>query len=508
MRFIALQGAEERSKNNKIMKLASVITSWKSCAMPHSLYMWTLIDINTQGIVKFFLFYKNVKFHNITREGSALKTIREWVKDKRKELQLSCDIKGQFFIKRYKQENSKQIKGLLGQISNDFHITYVDNLPSQGVVWEDTLLKTLANLEDTPKYRHIFEKMLTLSLTKKDVILLKEAVNGQLIHGFSKEQDSKEININLDKLETSMLNPQVPSEKLTWLSNIGEQLEEWGACEDDVMSHKPTRRAWTEAMKIKRKMVRLQPPEQDVVGEQFQKLSDNVQDIKNHLVKKKRLQVNTKPLRDSVKYTLYQALMQVKSPRYTRHAHLERARKRILFTLLYYTGARVNELRHITYEDIKGVLEKGHLKLVLHKQKDAIVRVLATVGHEEIKKLTPEINLFFNECQCQVLGQSFRRPGQVMHQKAWISYVNKEIQTAKESLQYSDVLSSHSFRVAFVTRHLKHADSHLVANIVGHKNIGTTLKYNRYVVDQEKQREILDKAHVHVPHRAHVHVPQ
>jgi len=142
-----------------------------------------------------------------------------------------------------------------------------------------------------------------------------------------------------------------------------------------------------------------------------------------------------------------------------------------------------------------GVIQEGRLKLVLHKQKDAIVRVLATVGREEMRKLIPEIEFFFTKQKYKVLGESYKKPGEVMHEKAWIFYINKEIKKAKKTLNISDVLSSHSFRVGFVTRHLKHADSHLVAKFVGHKNIATTLKYNRYVVDEKKKREILDKGY-------------
>ena len=144
---------------------------------------------------------------------------------------------------------------------------------------------------------------------------------------------------------------------------------------------------------------------------------------------------------------------------------------------------------------LMGVIRKDRVKLVLHKQKDAIVRVLATVGQEEMKKLTPEIEFFFIEQKYKFLGESYKKPGEVMHEKAWIYYINKEIKKAKETLHISDVLSSHSFRVGFVTRHLKHADSHLMAKFVGHKNIATTLKYNRYVVDENKEREILDKGY-------------
>ena len=104
---------------------------------------------------------------------------------------------------------------------------------------------------------------------------------------------------------------------------------------------------------------------------------------------------------------------------------------------------------------------------------------MATVGCEEVEKLVPDIESFFKEQGYKFLGESYRKPGEVMHEKAWISYINKEIKKAKENVKNGDLLSSHSFRVGFVTRHLKHADSHLVAKFVGHKNIATTFKYNR-----------------------------
>ena len=164
------------------------------------------------------------------------------------------------------------------------------------------------------------------------------------------------------------------------------------------MSHKGMREACAEAVKIKRyiekdiaysatKIAASQEAmlqKLDLVAEQIRKLSHIVQGIKDHLQKKREKSAETKPLRDEIKYELYPALMNIPSPRYTRHTHVERARKKIVFPLLYYTGALVNELRDITYNDIKEVVEEGRLKLVLHKQKEAIVRVIPTVGQEPL----------------------------------------------------------------------------------------------------------------------------
>lgn len=70
----------------KDLKLASIVSSWERCTTPHPLYMWALIDISTGRIIKFFIFYKTVKFNNITREGSGPKIIREWIEEKRKKI--------------------------------------------------------------------------------------------------------------------------------------------------------------------------------------------------------------------------------------------------------------------------------------------------------------------------------------------------------------------------------------------------------------------------------------
>ncbi len=43
-----------------------------------------------------------------------------------------------------------------------------------------------------------------------------------------------------------------PNDKITWLNQVGEELEEWVAYEKDVMSHKGMREACAEAVRIKR----------------------------------------------------------------------------------------------------------------------------------------------------------------------------------------------------------------------------------------------------------------
>ena len=489
----------------KDLKLACVLASWERCKMPYPLYMWGLINTSTGCIEKFLLFYKKIKFQNIARENSAPKFVKEWIEDKRREEKVSPNIKGEFLVKRGKQENSQQIKQFLDRVGEDFKVTYVEDLASQGLAWGDTLLETLVDL-GTTEYKEIFTKMQKVSLSQEDVILLRKAFAAQVdkFNSFSEKiVDEKPLGEKpVDKVQVVAPDQVVgPKERRVWLNKVGEELEEWVTSEDEIMSQRSMREAWTEAVKIKRLIEKTSESQeamlekQDATAEQIQRLSEIVQDIKTHLEKKRDKKSQTRPLRDEMKYELYQALMNAPLRGYTRHAHLERARKRILFTLLYYTGARVNELRKLTYNDVMGVVKEGRLKLVLHKQKDAIVRVLPTVGREEMEKLVPDIDFVFKEQGYAFLGQSHRKSGEVMHEKAWVAYVNREVKKVKDALNMRGVLSSHSFRVGFVTRQLKHADTHSVAKLIGHKNIGTTVKYNRYVIDEKKDREILDKGY-------------
>lgn len=138
------------------------------------------------------------------------------------------------------------------------------------------------------------------------------------------------------------------------------------------------------------------------------------------------------------------------------------------------------------YQELRQPIE------ALRRKDMQIERVLPSEGWEEMQKLSREVDFLFNECGFKTLGESFRKPGQVMHRKAWITYINREIRNAKQRMRVNGVLSSHSFRAGFITRHLKHAECHVVAQAVGHKKVSTTLKYNRYAPDEHKIREMLD----------------
>ena len=127
--------------------------------MPHPFYMWALIDVSTGRIPKFFLFYKQVKFNNITRRGAAPKALQEWMQERRRQLQLAPGVRRQLVVKRENQENSKQFVRFVEEVGNDFDVIYVDNLASQGLPWGDNLIETLCGLESATEHQDVLAKM-------------------------------------------------------------------------------------------------------------------------------------------------------------------------------------------------------------------------------------------------------------------------------------------------------------------------------------------------------------
>lgn len=211
--------------------------------------------------------------------------------------------------------------------------------------------------------------------------------------------------------------------------------------------------------------------------------------------KKVKKKGETLPLRGGIDKPTFEALLNIPLPKDTHHARVENARKKIVYTILFFTGARANEVRELKHTDLIKLMEEGLLKLVLHKQRETIERVLPRYGHAAMKKLAPEIDLVFNQQGYKFLGESFKRRGQAMHEKAWLTFLNKDLKRIRKTLHLTDPLTTHSFRVGFISRLLKHAKVHVAAQVIGHKNVATTLKYNRYVIDKEETQMLLDKGY-------------
>lgn len=139
-----------------------------------------------------------------------------------------------------------------------------------------------------------------------------------------------------------------------------------------------------------------------------------------------------------------------------------------LFTLLYYTGMRINEVPTLTIKNIQEGIGNGELIVKAHKQNKERSVLLTTVAIKELKKLfesetDPEHKVI------KVKANPFTTPSPV----AFIARVNRVIQSV-----LGERYTSHSFRQGLITElGIKGINPKIIQTFIGHKNINTTMNY-------------------------------
>jgi len=74
-----------------------------------------------------------------------------------------------------------------------------------------------------------------------------------------------------------------------------------------------------------------------------------------------------------------------------RQKDLKQAQLRVAYSLLYYTGLRINEIREITHKQILDAIPSSQFNVIHHKTKQAHIHVLSSNGVEKLKRLSTEL---------------------------------------------------------------------------------------------------------------------
>jgi len=154
-------------------------------------------------------------------------------------------------------------------------------------------------------------------------------------------------------------------------------------------------------------------------------------------------------------------------------------RERLLkiFTLLYYSGMRVNELTQITYIHIDEIIQTGETIIVTHKTKNQRVLFFSPKAITEIKKYFVH---YSNKNEFVIC--SWGKPSRGFHPISLISLVNKYMQKVL-GLGFS----SHSFRQGIITEFASNSvNPRVIQSFIGHRNVKTTLNYIKPTADDVK----------------------
>mgnify|MGYP003610652833 FL=1 len=141
------------------------------------------------------------------------------------------------------------------------------------------------------------------------------------------------------------------------------------------------------------------------------------------------------------------------------------------FTILFFTGLRLNEVQELKIIDIKNLLQNGNVKIDISKTSTQRKLYLTNSFQKELLKLFD----FKNELDDNKIiskGSDKNRKTSI-NKIVFIQQVNK---TIKEIL--GEGFSSHSFRQGLITEMgSKSINIKIISQFVGHKNISTTMGY-------------------------------
>jgi putative transposase len=218
-------------------------------------------------------------------------------------------------------------------------------------------------------------------------------------------------------------------------------------------------------------------------------LKEGQQEILDAVTKKPKKEVTKLPLRDCMTHPLFSAFYLIAADTRVRRKDIAKTQVRLAYTILFYTGMRINEARHLTVEDIEDAITTKALHIILHKVQKAHKYFLTDEAVQLLKDLIPDLHKMQRAGYKYIFGKN--KP---QADKRLIIMINKELAIACERYGIKQNIKSHSFRIGRITSLLRIAKLHQVGEIIGHSDIRSTLQYQRNFLDQEETENILKKA--------------
>jgi len=142
------------------------------------------------------------------------------------------------------------------------------------------------------------------------------------------------------------------------------------------------------------------------------------------------------------------------------------------FSILYFTGLRLNELQQMRLFHIKELLELGSTKLILPKTKSERKLFL---GDEFKKQLVKLFSIYDKtDLHIRVITKGSVKSGR--------TGINHEVFIKQVNLKMKEILgngyTSHSFRQGLITEMgSKQINTKIISKFIGHSDVKTTMRY-------------------------------
>jgi len=207
----------------------------------------------------------------------------------------------------------------------------------------------------------------------------------------------------------------------------------------------------------------------------------------DQLLPKEKKQREIQPLRDPVNVDLLPLFLANAGSESKYKRDLKSSQLVVAYTILYHTGLRINEIRTLTREQIYDGIQISQFNLIHHKTRKAHIHVLSDKGINDLQKIQTNLKIIFDKYQYKYLFGKHKP----MAKKSLIRMINNDLKTTCKLAKLPYNIKSHSFRINIITNLLKVTSVHKVAEVIGHEDIRSTMKYQRYALSKDEIKNLL-----------------
>ena len=231
----------------------------------------------------------------------------------------------------------------------------------------------------------------------------------------------------------------------------------------------------------------------DQIKQQLDEVLQELNAIKQEREEKavrKEARANRKrlPKRDPMTAQIYEELIrEAEGPTYLN------ARLRLALCLLAVSGIRINELLNIKVSDLTTLIQENWIAIDRSKRGPSNHKAFLTKeGKKIIKDRKKDFERIFVMKELDAyLFTSESDHSKKLRREAITRDVNKVMRLVSKKLPGQPNLTSHSFRIGYITQLWKDSkDIEFVKQTIGHRKLDTTSTYVTQLSDQERQKRI------------------
>ena len=143
------------------------------------------------------------------------------------------------------------------------------------------------------------------------------------------------------------------------------------------------------------------------------------------------------------------------------------------FTVLYFTGLRLNEVQELRITNIVELIDTGSTKLVLSKTKSERKLFAGDEFKKQLKKLIISYGSYLDVHARVITKGSSKNKHTGINPIVFITQVNKMMKSILGS-----GYTSHSFRQGLITEMgAKGINTKIISKFIGHSDVKTTMRY-------------------------------